>query len=220
MTPLIQALHDTQKELDVLKKAEASAPEGVNDFLQLREELNRAGAELARLVLRPAHVLPFLVPGRTIRLRQGDWEWGWGLLVRVRRKRRKGPGQGVQVSVDASGLALTLEVLLEEEGVPRIRSFGLSSVVCLGVAKMHVNQRDLLSSDFLQKATLRAFKRLKSAFPDGLPPLDPIVRPNLRATTLTLSSASNCTYFNNFHPCTQGHLGVSPDDPDLQRALR
>ncbi len=52
----------------------------------LRTELAEAGASLAALVTRPSHCLPFLRPGRLVRVVSGGTDWGTGVVVAVARR--------------------------------------------------------------------------------------------------------------------------------------
>lgn len=49
------------------------------------QELAEKEKELLAEIMRPEHVLHYLVPGRLLRVRQGKLDWGWGILVGVQR---------------------------------------------------------------------------------------------------------------------------------------
>jgi ATP-dependent RNA helicase DOB1 len=38
-------------------------------------------AEINKIVCQPENIVPFLVPGRLIKIKSDDVDWGWGILV-------------------------------------------------------------------------------------------------------------------------------------------
>jgi len=37
--------------------------------------------EIRKIVVKPENIVPFLVPGRIIRIKTDKYDWGWGVLV-------------------------------------------------------------------------------------------------------------------------------------------
>ncbi|KAJ1823703.1 ATP-dependent RNA helicase mtr4 [Coemansia sp. RSA 2671] len=70
-------------ELDQMKiKDEPS----VKRFYDLRTQLDSLASEVSRVVIHPAHSLPFLQPGRLVRVNTGGLDFGWGCVTFFQRK--------------------------------------------------------------------------------------------------------------------------------------
>ncbi|KAJ1822803.1 ATP-dependent RNA helicase mtr4 [Coemansia sp. RSA 2599] len=66
----------------------------VKRFYDLRAQLDRMAADVTRVVVHPSHALPFLQPGRFVRVRADGLDFGWGCVVFFQRsvaKRKGGP---------------------------------------------------------------------------------------------------------------------------------
>jgi ATP-dependent RNA helicase DOB1 len=60
---------------------------GLDAYLELRRRQRDAERRLAGEVVRPGRVLPFLKPGRLVRVQEPGCDWGWGIVVSVLRQR-------------------------------------------------------------------------------------------------------------------------------------
>ncbi|KAJ2857986.1 ATP-dependent RNA helicase mtr4 [Coemansia erecta] len=68
----------------------------VKRLYDLRAQLDRLAADMTRVVVHPTHALPYLQPGRFVRVRTEGLDFGWGCVVFFQRKategaRRKNP---------------------------------------------------------------------------------------------------------------------------------
>ena len=73
------------KETLITKLAEFKAlaipnEDNVRKQLRLKTQLTQVEDEIRKIVMRPENVVPFLVPGRVIRVRTEGADWGWGVL--------------------------------------------------------------------------------------------------------------------------------------------
>lgn len=48
---------------------------------KLKDQANKIKDEIRRIVVKPENIAPFLVPGRLIHVKTGQYDWGWGVLV-------------------------------------------------------------------------------------------------------------------------------------------
>ncbi|KAJ2009338.1 ATP-dependent RNA helicase mtr4 [Coemansia thaxteri] len=55
-------------------------------FYDLRTQLDAVAADVARVVVHPSNSLPFLQPGRLVRVNTGGLDFGWGCVVFFQRK--------------------------------------------------------------------------------------------------------------------------------------
>ncbi|KAJ2459291.1 ATP-dependent RNA helicase mtr4, partial [Coemansia sp. RSA 2424] len=58
----------------------------VKRFYDLRTQLDALAGDVARVVVHPTHALPFLQPGRLVRVRAGGLDFGWGCVVFFQRR--------------------------------------------------------------------------------------------------------------------------------------
>lgn len=132
---------------------------------------------------KPAYALPFLQPGRLVKVREGDVDWGWGVVFNFQKKPvsdSKGP------SLDGPAFVYYVDVLLNcatNEEKPRPASSKESSEMKVvpvslplldGVSSVRVylprDLRPLANRQAVAKSVIEVQRR----FPDGLPLLDPI----------------------------------------------
>jgi ATP-dependent RNA helicase DOB1 len=89
----------------------------VGEYFQLCEAMDGVKGALRAIVTTPANALPFLQPGRLVRVQDGDADWGWGVLVDFTRQvsgvgalgGADGPGAG---GLSGTGQNVVLRVLL------------------------------------------------------------------------------------------------------------
>lgn len=78
----------------------------VGEYFQLCAAMEGVRNEMRRIITTPAHALPFLQPGRLVRVTDGETEWGWGILVDFQRNATGhgavGGGSGADTSASSS----------------------------------------------------------------------------------------------------------------------
>lgn len=47
----------------------------------LKGKSDKIKEEIRKIVVKPENIVPFLVPGRLIRIKTPQYDWGWGVLV-------------------------------------------------------------------------------------------------------------------------------------------
>ena len=71
-------------EIDAERSALVVAGEAsVKEYAELRAGIAECEREMLTHMTDPARALTFLVPGRMIRVKDGDTDWGWGAVVNV-----------------------------------------------------------------------------------------------------------------------------------------
>ncbi|KAJ2074711.1 ATP-dependent RNA helicase mtr4 [Coemansia sp. S155-1] len=78
-------------ELDQIKIEDEPS---VKRFYDLRTQLDSLASEVARVVVHPTHSLPFLQPGRLVRVNTGGLDFGWGCVTFFQRKATKDAATG------------------------------------------------------------------------------------------------------------------------------
>jgi ATP-dependent RNA helicase DOB1 len=59
----------------------------VTNYYRIRQQLHRLEGEMQAFVTKPKHCVPFLQPGRLVKVEHGDDEdFGWGAIVNFQKK--------------------------------------------------------------------------------------------------------------------------------------
>ncbi|KAJ2845946.1 ATP-dependent RNA helicase mtr4, partial [Coemansia brasiliensis] len=58
----------------------------VKRFYDLKTQLESISADVTKVLIHPSHSLPFLQPGRYVRVNAGGLDFGWGCVVHFQRK--------------------------------------------------------------------------------------------------------------------------------------
>ena len=48
---------------------------------KLQDQGKQIGEEIRKIIVKPENIVPFLVPGRMIKIKTDQFDWGWGILV-------------------------------------------------------------------------------------------------------------------------------------------
>lgn len=83
---------DHQADLDRLEKSlsEIAVPneEAVAEYFHLKRQIEALQENLQVYKTKPVYCLPFLQPGRLVRVQDGDDAWGWGLVVSFQKLKK------------------------------------------------------------------------------------------------------------------------------------
>jgi ATP-dependent RNA helicase DOB1 len=63
--------------------------EVISDYYDLRQQLDIMNKDLRDVTNHPTYALPFLQPGRMVRVSHNKQDWGWGVVVNYQK--RMGP---------------------------------------------------------------------------------------------------------------------------------
>lgn len=94
--------HSELRQLDAQKSEIAIADEDtIGDYYDLRKQLEILNKDLRDVLNHPTYALPFLQPGRLVRVKHGeDLDFGWGVVVNYQK--RTGPKVGWQSRMSSS----------------------------------------------------------------------------------------------------------------------
>ena len=59
----------------------------VKKIIKLKAQLQEVETGIRDIVMQPENVVPFLVPGRVIKIQSDSVNWGWGVLVNWKKAR-------------------------------------------------------------------------------------------------------------------------------------
>uniref|UniRef100_A0A9J8BLS0 Exosome RNA helicase MTR4 n=1 Tax=Cyprinus carpio carpio TaxID=630221 RepID=A0A9J8BLS0_CYPCA len=80
--------------------------ESVVTYYKIRQQLAKLGKEIEEFIHKPRYCLPFLQPGRLVRVKKEDLDFGWGIVVNFQKK------TNVKAAVGDADPLFVVEVLL------------------------------------------------------------------------------------------------------------
>lgn len=200
-TASVPKLEDELRQLDE-QRASIVIPDEDNiaDYYDLRQQLDILNKDLRDVLNHPTYALPFLQPGRLVRVKHEDLDFGWGVVVNYQKRIGS---KGKPLSADESPQnQYIVDVLLHlakgtAPGPVLPKNKGTSSSIStiqpcpsgedgeFAVVPVLLSTLDGISHIriFLAKdlkplearmQALRSVKEVKRRFPDGIALLDPV----------------------------------------------
>ncbi|XP_017263255.1 exosome RNA helicase MTR4 [Kryptolebias marmoratus] len=159
--------------------------ESVVTYFKIRQQLAKLGKEIQEFIHKPKYCLPFLQPGRLVKVKNEDADFGWGVVVNFCKK------TNVKTSADSEPLYV-VEVLLHcskesvkdaateaarpaapgETGEMQVVPVMLHLLTSISSVRLYI-PKDLRPFDNRQ-LMLKSIQEVQKRFPDGVPLLDPI----------------------------------------------
>uniref|UniRef100_A0A3B5PT27 RNA helicase n=1 Tax=Xiphophorus maculatus TaxID=8083 RepID=A0A3B5PT27_XIPMA len=159
--------------------------ESVITYFKIRQQLAKLGKEIQEFIHKPKYCLPFLQPGRLVKVKNEDTDFGWGVVVNFSKK------TNTKVYGDAEPLYV-VEVLLHcskesvknsateaakpaapgETGEMQVVPVMLHLLTSISSVRLYI-PKDLRPFDNRQ-LMLKSIQEVQKRFPDGVPLLDPI----------------------------------------------
>ncbi|GJN20019.1 hypothetical protein PR202_gb07342 [Eleusine coracana subsp. coracana] len=193
-----RALPDLEKQIKELESERNSMvieeEESLKDYYDLLQQYKSLKKDVHDIVLSPKYVLPFLQPGRLVRILYStnesttfsiDENLTWGVIINFEKVKSHGEDRRPEdsdytvdvltrcsVSKDSSGKKTMKTIPLKERGEPVVVSLPLSQINGLSSIRMYI-PKDLLPAE-ARENTLRKVEEVLSRFAkDGVPLLDP-----------------------------------------------
>ncbi|TFY77896.1 hypothetical protein EWM64_g6115, partial [Hericium alpestre] len=169
----------------------------VAQYYDYRRLLDQMSATFREIITHPSYCLPFLCPGRLIKVKYGELDFGWGILVNCQKRAKKDSWTS-----EAEHLSLheqyVLDVLLNcapgsvpqgrhllstapskvqpcpphQKGEPSVVPILLSAVE--GISHLRVFLPKDLRSSTARETAWKSLLEVQCRFPDGITFLDPI----------------------------------------------
>ncbi|XP_072228527.1 exosome RNA helicase MTR4 [Leuresthes tenuis] len=159
--------------------------ESVVTYFKIRQQLAKLGKEIQEFIHKPKYCLPFLQPGRLVRVKNEDADFGWGVVVNFCKK------SNVKASTEFEPLYV-VEVLLHcskdsvknsateaakpatpgETGEMQVVPIMLHLLTSISSVRLYI-PKDLRPFDNRQ-LMLKSIQEVHKRFPDGIPLLDPV----------------------------------------------
>ncbi|XP_059395808.1 exosome RNA helicase MTR4 [Carassius carassius] len=160
--------------------------ESVVTYYKIRQQLAKLGKEIEEFIHKPRYCLPFLQPGRLVRVKKEDLDFGWGIVVNFQKK------TNVKAAVGDAEPLFVVEVLLHcskdslknaateaakpvgpgEKGEMQVVPVILHLITSISSVRLYI-PKDLRPYDNRQ-SMLKSIQEVQKRFPDGVPLLDPI----------------------------------------------
>lgn len=196
-------LREQEEQFAVTKIEDEDA---VADYYDVKQKIAEYGDDISRVIAHPGNSLPFLQPGRLVKVRvnvpdKAPLNFGWGVVTAVNK--RKQPTHSkvefadhdkyiVDVLVEVAG---TTPMHLVRKGDPNLvpgvrppaedeQSKSEILPITLGSIREIANLRTYLPEDLAaakKRATVRkAVEQILKRFPDGIPSLDPVANMKIK----------------------------------------
>lgn len=170
--------------------------ESVVTYYKIRQQLAKLGKEIEEFIQKPKYCLPFLQPGRLVKVKKEDMEFGWGVVVNFSRKSNVKANTGeldplyvVEVLVHCSKDSLknaatetAKPAAAGEKGEMQVIPVMLNLLTSISSVRLYI-PKDLRPYDNRQ-SMLKSIQEVQKRFPDGLPLLDPIDDMGIKDTAL------------------------------------
>uniref|UniRef100_A0A6Q2XQN8 Exosome RNA helicase MTR4 n=1 Tax=Esox lucius TaxID=8010 RepID=A0A6Q2XQN8_ESOLU len=171
---------------DMYNAVEIPNEESVVTYYKIRQQLAKLSKEIEEFIRRPKYCLPFLQPGRLVKVKNEDADFGWGVVVNFSKK------SNVKASTGDSDPLYVVEVLVHcskesvknaatesarpavpgEKGEMQVVPVMLHLLTSISSVRLYI-PKDLRPYDNRQ-SMLKSIQEVQKRFPDGVPLLDPI----------------------------------------------
>ncbi|KAF4082600.1 hypothetical protein AMELA_G00153520 [Ameiurus melas] len=175
-----------QKLEEMYNSIEIPNEDSVVTYYKIRQQLAKLAKEIEEYVHKPKYCLPFLQPGRLVKVKKGDLDFGWGVVVNFSKK------SNVKASTGDLDPLYVVEVLLHcskeslknsateaakpaepgEKGEMQVVPVMLNLLTSISSVRLYI-PKDLRPYDNRQSMH-KSIQEVQKRFPDGLPLLDPI----------------------------------------------
>ncbi|OCT98720.1 exosome RNA helicase MTR4 [Xenopus laevis] len=160
--------------------------ENVVTYYKIRQQLAKLGKEIEDYIHKPKYCLPFLQPGRVVKVKNEEDDFGWGVVVNFSKKSNVKPNSGeldplyvVEVllncskeSVKNAATEAAKPAKPDEKGEMQVVPVMLHTLCAISSVRLYI-PKDLRTTDNRQ-SVLKSIQEVQKRFPDGVPLLDPI----------------------------------------------
>ena len=171
-----KSLKEKQAELDSITIESESV---IAEYYNIRLQIEKLRALMRETLNLPVHSLPFLQPGRLVKIVDGAQQWGWGVLVNFQKKKV------VDKTIASDSNDYILDVLLncqpdskppvpasaDGKGVIQVVPVILSLVDGISTIRVYI-PKDLRSVEN-RNSVGKTIREVLRRYPNGVPVLDP-----------------------------------------------
>uniref|UniRef100_A0A4W5MXB9 Exosome RNA helicase MTR4 n=1 Tax=Hucho hucho TaxID=62062 RepID=A0A4W5MXB9_9TELE len=154
--------------------------ESVVTYYKIRQQLAKLSKEIEEFIHKPKYCLPFLQPGRLVKVKNEDADFGWGVVVNFSKNiGGNNPLYVVEVlvhcskeSVKNTATEAAKPAAAGEKGEMQVVPVMLHLLTSISSVRLY-SPKDLRPYDNRQ-SMLKSIQEVQKRFPDGVPLLDPI----------------------------------------------
>ncbi|KIP11280.1 hypothetical protein PHLGIDRAFT_489254 [Phlebiopsis gigantea 11061_1 CR5-6] len=183
------------------KKAAIAVPdeELVSEYYEYRQQLDQMANDFREVITHPNYSLPFLQPGRLVKIKYKNLDFGWGIIINYQKrlppKNKSVPvldslppheqyvvdvllncARGSSLPKDRATTTPTPAGILPcptgEKGDPQVVPVLLSTLESISHLRVHL-PKDIRSSQ-ARETVWKTILEVNKRFPDGIPLLDPV----------------------------------------------
>lgn len=178
---LYKKVHDKQKAYEnFVIKDEA----GITSYHHIREQLDSLGKKYHEFYTNPQYLVPFLQPGRMVKVKTDGDEYDWGIIVNFKKDTKdnsKNPLKSeTRIIVDT---LLHVDDESEKEGIPKpcppnkkgsVEVVPVVSGLITKVSSLRIYYPNDLRPSDNRRSVLNRIAEVKKRYPDGPPLLNPV----------------------------------------------
>ncbi|XP_018575535.1 superkiller viralicidic activity 2-like 2 [Anoplophora glabripennis] len=181
---------DFQQKLEKFNSFDVKCEDQIAPYYNIRQELDSLGVQFRTYLTKSEYLIPFLQPGRLLKIKTQDAEYDWGAVVNFKKVQEILPGrkgrQGQSKAVTKVQVDLLLHVISEndaEDGIPKpclddqkgeVEIVSVDSSLITHVSSVRLYCPNDLRSKDSRKGMYKAVKEVKKRFPEGPPLLNPV----------------------------------------------
>lgn len=178
---LYKKVQDKQKAYEAFDiKDEA----GISSYHHIREQLDALGKQYHEFYTNPQYLVPFLQPGRMVKVKTEENEYDWGIIVNFKKDTKdntRNPLKSVtRVIVD---VLLHVDDDSEKEGIPKpcpegkkgsVEVVPVVSGLITKVSSLRIYYPSDLRPADNRRSVLNRIEEVKKRYPEGPPLLNPV----------------------------------------------
>ncbi|XP_053677415.1 exosome RNA helicase MTR4 [Anopheles nili] len=184
---IYKRVQQKQKQLLAMK---INNEESIISYHHIREQLDRLGADFRGYISRPVYLVPFLQPGRMIKIQSEAGEFEWGIIVNFKKENADAKQNPLKTEQK-----VIIDVLLhvadgfEKEGIPKpcppgkrgsVEVVPVLHKLVARISSLRVYYPNDLRPADNRRSVLKTIEEVKKRFPQGPPLLNPITDMNIK----------------------------------------
>ncbi|XP_063928179.1 exosome RNA helicase MTR4 [Zophobas morio] len=190
----IPGLYDKYKgKLEQCNSFQIESEVQIASYYNIRQQLDRLGLQFRSYLTKSNYLIPFLQPGRLVKIKIQDTEYDWGAVVNFKKVSETVPGRrGAKANPAKTSTKVQVDLLLHvmaedasdnkdvipkpcldgQKGEVEIVSVESSLITHISSVRLYC-PNDLRQKDS-RKGVYKSIKEVKKRFPEGPPLLNPI----------------------------------------------
>jgi ATP-dependent RNA helicase DOB1 len=110
----IPGLYDKYKEkLEELQNIQIDCEGQIASYYNIRQQLDKLGVQFRNYITKPNYLIPFLQPGRLVKIKIDETEYDWGAVVNFKKVSENIPGRkGARANPATTSTKVQVDLLL------------------------------------------------------------------------------------------------------------